>query len=168
MQRAGLRFCLMLSVVVGWPTCGLGQSDAPTKPQITLTISGPATASLGKAIMIHVTLRNNGKAIRLPEQRHAGDEGEYNYQVFVQTEDGTPLPDSDYGMKIRTHALVRGYQSVLVASLGPGQEIAENLNLTSLVNVRFYGTYVVWVERDDPVLGPLHLRSNSLRIRIEP
>lgn len=145
---------------------GHGQS-AVIKPTVTVSISAAGTAKLGRPIMLHIVLRNDGPSPgTVPEQRHSGEEGEFNYQVFVSPTDGEPLPDTEYGRKIRTHSLVCGYAPSIIYRLEPGNQISEDLDLTKLVKMDLLGTYIVQVERDSP--APLNVRSNSVRIRIEP
>jgi hypothetical protein len=164
-MRTSIHAGFVALVALCCAVCSSGQNGVIKSP-VSVSISAPETVKLGSPIMLHIALRNeSASAVTFSQERHSGQEGEFNYQVFVSFTDGGPVPDTDYGKKIRSHSLVRSGSSIILR-LEPGKEISEDLDLTKLTKVSLLGTYVVHVERDSP--PPLNVSSNSLRIRVEP
>ena len=165
-MRSGIQFVIFALLAASGTVLGRGQDGGVTKP-VSVSISAEETAKLGRPIMVHIVLRGESPTpVTLSHQRHSGQEGEFNYQVFVTYTDGEPVPDTEYGRKIRTHTLVRGHASSILMQLERGNEISEELDITKLVDLKLLGTYVVQVQRDST--PPLNVMSNSVRIRVEP
>jgi hypothetical protein len=147
----------------------LSQSaKAPQPPPFTVTITAAqAAARIGSPIMIHIVLKSTSeKQINLPEERHDGTHGEYNYQIIVKDLDnGAAPPDTEHGKKRKNHTeVISG--STIIKYLNYGDEVAEDVDLNNLVKITKPGDYEVQVERDDPLYSSLHIKSNTLTIHV--
>lgn len=165
-MRPAIQFVIFALLTASGTRVGRGQGSGATEA-VSVSISAEETAKLGRPIMLHIVLRaESAMPLTITQNRHSGQEGEFNYQVFVTYLDGEPVADTEYGRKIRTHTLVRGYAPSMIDTLQRGNEIREDLDIAKLVQVKLLGTYVVQVQRDNA--PPLNVRSNSVRIRVEP
>lgn len=148
----------------------LSQSaKVPVPPPFAITITAVQSAArIGSPIMIHIVLRSiSEKQINLPEERHDGTHGEYNYQITVRgPDDSAAPPDTEHGRKLKNHTEVRGFTSTVIKYLNYGDEVAEDADLNNLVKITKPGDYEVQVERDDPLYSSLHIKSNTLTIHV--
>jgi hypothetical protein len=78
-MRSILQFLFFFAASVS----SLSQSAKVAEPPFTVTITtAQAAARIGSPIMIHIVLRSTSeKQINLPELRHDGTHGEYNYRT---------------------------------------------------------------------------------------
>jgi hypothetical protein len=162
-MKSILYFSLYLVLTVGLT----GQSPGTNESPFTITIAATQSPfNLGDPLMIHIVLKSTTRGeLILPQDRHDGTRGEMNYWISVADPNGNPVPDTDYGQKLKNgHAVMS--RSVTLKDLNFGDEVAEDVNLNNLVKITEPGDYVVLVERRDNVYGPLHIKSNKLVIHI--
>lgn len=148
---------------------GSAQTTSPSKPPFTVTISADhPTPKVGEPSMIHIVLESvSREPITLPQERHVGDRGDFNYRITVVYVDGSPVRDSYEGMLIKNGTRVMTH-SVIDKQLQFGDKIEEDANLNNIVEITNPGYYWVQVERSDPIFGGLHIKSNKLLFRVKP
>ncbi len=142
--------------------------DAAAPFTITITPIN-SNLRLGDPIMIHIVLQSTSeKQIPMPEVRHDGTQGEYNYRVTVADSKGGAPPDTDHGKRLKGGGEVMGLRSTIIKSLQKGDTVAEDLDLNTVVKINSPGDYTVQVERADPLYSSLHVKSNKLTIHVNP
>ena len=146
-----------------------GQQPKENSP-FTITISAPSTPiKVGAPILIHIVLKSTSeKQITVPEMRHSGTQGEFNYRIFVKNTHGPGPEDTEHGRKRKNHTEVSTYTSFVLEYLNKGDEIAEDADLNNIVKITEPGDYEVQVERDDQTYGPLHIKSNTVVFHVTP
>jgi hypothetical protein len=132
-----------------------------------ITISAPPPPiKVGAPILIHIVLKSTSdKQITVPETRHGGTQGEFNYRISVKSTRGPGPEDTEHGRKRKNHTEVGSF-SVILKYLNQGDEIAEDADLNNIVKITEPGDYEVQVERDDETYAPLHIKSNTLVIHV--
>lgn len=146
-----------------------GQTPSTGAPPFTVTIrSVQPEVKVGEPAMIHIVLKDISQGqLPLPETRHVGSSGELNYLVTVVGVDGSPVPDTEYGLRFKTGRAVFT-RSVLIKQLSFGEEVAEDADLNNVVKITSPGDYVVQVERSDRLYAGSHIKSNRLVIHVTP
>lgn len=159
------RFLLLfLASVASLP----GQAPSADAPPFTVTITTvQPEVKVGEPVMIHIVLKSiSQEQITLPEARHVG-RGEMNYRITVEGSDGSRVPDTEIGRKLK-NGEATGSRSVLIKQLSFGEEVAEDADLNNVVKITDPGDYVVQVERSDGLHNDLHIKSNKLVIHVTP
>ena len=146
----------------------LSQSAKVPGPPFTITITTAQAAQIGSPIMIRIVLRSiSEKQINVPERRHDGTQGEYNYRITVKNlGDGTAPPDTEHGSKLKNHSEVSTMTSTVIRHLNYGDEVTEDADLNNIVKITKPGDYEVQVERDDPLYSSLLVKSNTLTVHV--
>ena len=147
-----------------------GQTAKAGEPPFTVTIAAEqAAAKIGSPIIIHIVLRaNSEKTLTIPEARHDGTHGEYNYRVSVVGPKRISPPDTKHGRNMKKGTEVRTLTSTIIKYLNKGDELTEDVDLQNVVSITEPGDYVVQVERADPAFASMHIKSNKLALHVGP
>ncbi len=125
-----------------------------TAKQVSCTVGGPC--------WIHIVLKNtSARILPLPEERSGGEQ---NYRVSVWLSGGSPAKDTDYGRKLND-PYPGGSRSFILLQLNPGDEKAEDLDVSRVADLSALGNYTVQVERMYP---SSHIKSNKLTLQVAP
>jgi hypothetical protein len=165
-----MKFITYVAIFFVTLTSSYGQQTKGDKAPFTITISAPpAPIKVGAPILIHIVLKSTSeKQIIVPEMRHDGTQGEFNYRISVKSTDGPGPEDSEHERKRKNGTEVFGYVSIILRYLNQGDEIAEDADLNNVAKITEPGDYVVQVERNDETYAPLHIKSNTLVIHVTP
>ena len=155
--------CLLVLTPVGY-----AQTANPAKSPFTVTISADhPTPKVGEPLMIHIVLeRVSHDPIIVSQERHTGNRGEYNYRITVVHVDGSAVPDTEEGYRLK-HGTYVGEFSILEKQLRLGERIEEDADLNNVVEITTPGYYVVQVERTVGLHVGLGIKSNKLLIRVK-
>ena len=147
-------------------TSAYGQQIKGNAP-FTITISAPPSPiGVGSPVLIHIVLKSTSeKQIIVPESRHDGTQGEFNYRISVKRNNGPGPEETEHGRKRKNNTEV-GSGSTILRSLNQGDTIIEDADLNYVVKITEPGDYLVQVERDDETYAPLQIRSNTLIIHV--
>ncbi len=96
-----------------------GQTAKAGEQPFTLTIAAEQPpAKVGSPIIIHVALRSiSEKTLTIPEARHDGAHGEYNYRASVVGPKGISPPDTKHGRNMKKGGEVRTLTSTIIKYL---------------------------------------------------
>ena len=152
------------------PSVVAASQATEAKPPFTVTISSPQSdVRIGTPIVIHIVLKSTSeKQITVPEAIHAGNQGEYNYRIFVHGPGGNVPSDTPHGARMKKGGEVETMSRVLIYPLNLGDEITDDVDLNNVVAITTPGDYVVEVERADRLYSDQHIRSNKLVLHVAP
>ena len=155
--------CLLVLNPVGY-----AQTANPAKPPFTVTISADhPTPNLGEPLMIHIVLESVSRdPITIAQERHIGTRGEFNYRITVVHVDGSAVPDTEEGYRLK-HGTYVGEFSTLDRQLQLGERIEEDADLNNVVEIKTPGYYVVQMERTLGLHVGSGIKSNKLLIRVK-
>ncbi len=160
--------CFSLLLLVSAPVC-LSRAVEAGQPQFSVTITAAQpSVRIGAPVVIHITLTSSRQKIGVPELRHDGTQGEYNYRVTVTGSKGSALTDTEHGRRLKNGGEVMTLRSTIIKYLNYGDQLSEDLYLNNLVNITIPGDYLVQVERADEAYIGAHIKSNKLLIHITP
>jgi hypothetical protein len=161
-----MKFITYASIFLFAIASAYGQQSKDYLP-FAITISAPPPPiKVGAPILIHIVLMSTSeKQIIVPETRHDGTQGEFNYRISVKNTNRPGPEDTEHGRKRKNHTEVGSF-SVILKYLNTGDEIAEDVDLNNVVKITEPGDYQVQVERDDETYARLHIKSNSLVIHV--
>jgi len=161
-MKSVLRWLWIVSSV-----CLCAQSPGTGGPPFTITVT-PAQPSvrLGERAMIHIVLKSlSQEQLPLPEARYPGVQGELNYRIIVFHTNGTLVPDTELGWRVKNGQPL-GSGSVMTRYINFGDEVAENADLNSVAKITTPGDYSVRVERADNRYSDMHIESNLIVIHV--
>jgi hypothetical protein len=118
--------------------------------------------------MIHIVLKClSHEQLPLPEARAPGAQGELNYRIVVFHTNGTLVPDTELGWRIKNGQPLSS-ESVMTRYINFGDVVAEDADLNSVAKITTPGNYSVRVERADNLYSDQHIESNLIVIHITP
>jgi len=157
-------WCIFWSVSTTVP----GLTPSRVEPPFTVTITADhPTPKVGEPVMIHIALQSvSRKQITIPQERHVGTRGEFNYRITVVHVDGSAVPDTAEGIMLK-NGTYAGEFSEIVNQLQFGETIKEDADLNNVVEITSGGYYAVQVERTLGLRVGSGIRSNKLIIRVK-
>ena len=98
--------------------------------------------------------------------------GEFTYRVFAYAENQKKAPTTAYYRAIWGEPLPEDPQvsvdsSFVTRRIQPGKSLVNNVDVTSLYDLRHPGIYTIWVERADYV-SHMRVKSNTVNVTVTP
>jgi hypothetical protein len=149
--------------------CLCAQSPSTGGPPFTITATAvQPNVKIGERATIHIVLKSlSQEQLVLPETRHEGAQGELNYRIVVFKTNGTLVPDTELGWRIKNGQPLSS-KSVMIRYLNFGDEVTEDADLNSVAKITSPGDYLVRVERADNLYSDLHIQSNLIVFHVTP
>jgi hypothetical protein len=93
---------------------------------------------------------------------------ERDYEVIVRNSDGRQVPETEFWRKIHGPDKDRDrFESVVLGTLKPGQELHQQLYANAIYDLRSPGTYSIQVAQIDSASN-LVIRSNTVTLTVTP
>ena len=149
--------------------CVWAQSPSAGGPPFTITVTAvQPSVRLGDRAMIHIVLKSlSREQLPLPEARYPGTQGELNYKIIVFHTNGTLVPDTELGWRVKNGQPLSS-EKVMTRYINFGDVVAEDADLNSVAKITAPGDYSVRVERADSLYSDRHIESNLIVIHVAP